>query len=93
MSAMSGERLAAARAALDISQLTLSTHSGINQAIISQWENGLKSPSEHSAGRVQKTLAKLRMIQQRHAGVKVDMNDIRFVRNELRKLDGAKKIP
>ena len=94
MSVLSGERLVAARSALDVTQETLAAHSGISQGLISQWERDLKTPPEHSARKIQETLAKLKMIQQRHPGVKIAMNDIRFIRKELRKLDGgSKEIP
>jgi transcriptional regulator with XRE-family HTH domain len=95
MSVLSGERLAAARAALDISQQTLSAHSGIGQPLISLWERDLKTPTEYTASKVQEALVKLRTIQQRcqqrYPGVKIDMNDIRFIRKELRKLDSDGK--
>jgi transcriptional regulator with XRE-family HTH domain len=91
MSVSSGERLVAARLAVDVTQETLAAHSGFSQGLISQWERDLKTPIEHSARKIQETLAKLRMIQQRHAGVKIDMNDVKFIRKELRKLDGGAK--
>jgi transcriptional regulator with XRE-family HTH domain len=87
----SGEQLIAARAALDIQQLTLSVHSGINQATISMWERDLVTPSERVTSKVNETLAKLKMIQKRYRGVPLNMNDIRFIRQELRKLDSSGK--
>jgi transcriptional regulator with XRE-family HTH domain len=92
---MSGERLAAARAALDITQEALAAHSETNQAVISQWERDLLTPTERTVRKVREALAKLKIVQQRlqerYPGVTINMSDIRFIRKELRKLDGGSK--
>ena len=84
---ISREQLRADIESLDIRQFTLATLADVTPSAVSLWRNGHRGLTESNARKVASLILRLKAIQAKFEGVKIDMNNVPFLRKELRKLD------
>ena len=63
--------------------------SGINAGEISRYETGKRKPNEVVRVKLEETFDAIRRVKELHAGVSINLKDVKFLRTEIKKLQVA----
>jgi transcriptional regulator with XRE-family HTH domain len=84
-----GLQLRKQRKSLGLILEVLEAISGVNAGEISRYENGLRKPNEVVRVRIEDALDAVRRVKEAHAGVSINLKDVKFLRTEIKKLQVA----
>jgi hypothetical protein len=89
----STERLSDEVAATGSTQRTISTLAHVLPDTLALWKNGYQKPTFQKARRLQRTISSLKRVRELYAEANVDMNNVRWLREQMRQVgDGSKPV-
>jgi transcriptional regulator with XRE-family HTH domain len=84
-----GEKLKRERKSLNLILYVLAELSGVSSGELCRYESGKRIPDEIRRVKIQETFDLIRQVQQKYAGISINMKDVKFLRAEIKNLQVA----